>query len=326
MAIPNHRILTTIDSIARSTFMRSFVTASIATGPPPSSRPQPGSPRTTLPPRQRYYSQPGLPPHTWSRRPVQPLPAPGLEFGRADRLESEAVAGADREKTLCEVDDAQGGAADQVPAAGRVGRVDAGLPTGDRHRAGGYADAGRLAAGQSAQGGREVAGVWEPRQEADREDAVFRPAVVRDDFGFRQAEPASGLGQVVAIVEDGEAQQDARRAGVGGGRQGPEAGFQVVEVDPIGVGEEGDRLVGEHDIDDPRPGPRADRPGPTRRVILGGEPREEGAIAERVERDQCGRSSGRPGSAARHAPSTVATSPLASDSSTSWIRAMHHLN
>src|SRR5205823_4664080 len=47
------------------------------------------------------------------------LPEPGLEFGRADRLEAEAVPRADGEVSLFEVHDPQWRPTEQVPATGR---------------------------------------------------------------------------------------------------------------------------------------------------------------------------------------------------------------
>ena len=101
--------------------------------------------------------------------------ASGLEFLGRDRPEPDAVAGADREITLVQVDDAQGRPAEQVPAAGRLGGIDPGLAARDRHRAGRHAEPRRIATRQARQGVGQVAGIREARLEADREDVVLDP-------------------------------------------------------------------------------------------------------------------------------------------------------
>ena len=101
--------------------------------------------------------------------------ASGLEFLGRDRPEPDAVAGADREISLVQVDDAQGRPAEQVPAAGRFGGIDPRLAAGDRHRAGRHAEPRRIATRQAGQCVRQVAGIREARLEADREDVVLDP-------------------------------------------------------------------------------------------------------------------------------------------------------
>jgi hypothetical protein len=87
----------------------------------------------------------------------------GLVFLGLDRPELNAVAGADREIPLVAVDDAQGRPAEQVPAAGRLDRIDPRLPAGDGHRTGRHAEPRRLAARQPGQGRRQIAGIRKAR-------------------------------------------------------------------------------------------------------------------------------------------------------------------
>ena len=78
--------------------------------------------------------------------------ASGLEFLGGDRPEPDAVAGPDGEIAVVQVDDAQGRPAEQVPAAGRLGRIDPRLASRDRHRARRDAEPRRIAAGAGRKG------------------------------------------------------------------------------------------------------------------------------------------------------------------------------
>src|SRR5262249_44597653 len=53
--------------------------------------------------------------------------------------------------------------------------------------------------------------------------------------------------------------------------------------DPVGISENGGRLVREDDINHAGPGFLADRPGPGRRVVFSDEPRQVGSVAKRNE-------------------------------------------
>src|SRR5947209_7593625 len=107
----------------------------------------------------------------WTITPVsESLIAPALEFLGVDCLKLDPVPRADRKILGVGIGDLERGSTQQVPAAGRLAGIDARLTAGDRDRAGGDLQPGRIAARQPTESRGEITGVGKALQEANGKD------------------------------------------------------------------------------------------------------------------------------------------------------------
>lgn len=190
---------------------------------------------------------------------------PLSELAVVDAAEADAVADLEGEIAVGNVDEGEGGAAEEMPAAGAGEGVDAGLPAGEADAARFDAEARAGEPRDAAQFVRQIAQVGKPRHEADRVDDVFGGGVQLDDAFGGQAGEFGHAGQVeVELVADG----DFVAAGFGRCRPAPggvllEPGDRVRGADLVGVEEDADAGVGGHHVLQPRGRGGAHRGGET---------------------------------------------------------------
>jgi len=121
------------------------------------------------------------------------------------------------------VEQCHGGGAEEVPSAGHAGGVDRGASSGDSDTAGGYLLAGGGVPGQP--GPQVLVGsfggeVREPGGEPDRVDPPQGAGVSGGEFDRGEVHGGGCVGEVVAVVGDGDyvMGDGARSSGWGGGR------------------------------------------------------------------------------------------------------------
>ena len=119
-------------------------------------------------------------------------------MAEADGREPHPVAGLEPGSRLGRVPQDHRRAPDQVPPAGRLGRVDGGLPPGDRDAA--RRDAWtRGRAARQGEGPGKRAKVRETRGEPEQEDAIDGAGMALDDVVRRQAQAIGDVTEVGAV-------------------------------------------------------------------------------------------------------------------------------
>ena len=105
----------------------------------------------------------------------------------------------------------------------------------------------------------------------------------RDHLGRAQGQSGGDVVQVGSIVEYRDDHLLAMAATVFGRRDVPKMRFELDEIDPLRIREDGNGTVGQNDVGDSRPLAIAYRRGPTSGRGLGGKVGQERAVAERLE-------------------------------------------